>query len=119
MDKLIVTIAGITAIVGIYRFFFGKQEESATAGSDFAVTVDGGYQPSTITVIPDKPVTITFTRKDPNTCLEEIIFPEYKIMEYLPMNKPVKITLPPPHTGGDFHCGMNMYHGKIVVGKTN
>lgn len=31
MDKIIVTIAGIAAIVGIYWFFFGKKEEVTAA----------------------------------------------------------------------------------------
>lgn len=115
MDKLIVTAGGIAAIIAVFRFFFGKTGESDPAGSDFSVTVDGGYRPSTVTVLRDKPVHITFTRKDPNPCLEEIILSDYKIREYLPMDKPVTVTLPPPHKNSDFHCGMNMYHGKISV----
>ncbi len=32
------------------------------------------------------------------------------------MNKPVNITLTPPKTGTfGFHCGMNMFQGKIEV----
>ena len=63
-----------------------------------------------------KDTTLTFIRKDPNNCLEEIVFPEFKITKYLPLNKPVDVTLRPVKTGVfEFHCSMNMFKGKIIV----
>ena len=118
MDKIIVSTIGITLIAAIYWFFFGKkwsEAESRSAGEEWDITVNGGYKPATIAVFKDKPATLTFTRTDPTACLEEIVFPEYKIKEYLPLNKAVTITLPPPHKPSGFHCGMNMYHGRIEV----
>ncbi|MBI2405057.1 cupredoxin domain-containing protein [Candidatus Gottesmanbacteria bacterium] len=123
MDKLIVTITGISLIAGIYWFFFGKKSGEAgsrSAGEEASDTwdilVDGGYKPNVIKIKKNQPAVLTFIRKDPNTCLEELVFPDYKIKEYLPMNMPVTITLTPPHQGkSGFHCGMNMYHGRIEV----
>lgn len=123
MDKAIVTLAGISLIAAIYWFFFGKKSGEAGSGSaredasdHWTITVDGGYKPSTIKIPKDKPATLTFIRKDANSCLEEIVFPDYKIKEYLPLNKPVTITLSPPHPSkSGFHCGMNMFHGRIIV----
>ena len=123
MDKLIVTTIGIGLIGIIYWFFFGKKSGEAGSGSareeardSWDITVDGGYKPSVMKIFKDKPATLTFTRKDPNTCLEELIFPDYKIKEYLPMNKPVTVTLHPPHPAkSGFHCGMNMFHGRIEI----
>ncbi|MBI4065235.1 cupredoxin domain-containing protein [Candidatus Gottesmanbacteria bacterium] len=116
MDKVIVTITGILSIIGIYWFFFGKKEEAMEIQESTTIIVDGGYKPNALKIKQGKPVTITFIRKDPNPCLDEIIFPDYKIKEYLPVNKPVTITLPPPHSGkSGFHCGMNMFHGQIIV----
>ena len=115
MDKTIVTISGIAAIAGIYWFFFGKKEEAMEVTDKLTILVDGGYKPSTIRIKKDKPVTLTVIRKDENSCLEKIVFPDYKIKEYLPLNKSVTITLPPPHKPSGFHCGMNMFHGRIEV----
>ncbi len=122
MDKLIVSTTGIAIIAGIYWFFFGKklsEAKSRSAGEEasdtWSITVSGGYKPKTIKVVKDKPATLTFTRTDPTACLEEIVFPDYKIKEFLPLNKPVTITLPPPHKPSGFHCGMNMFHGRIEI----
>lgn len=116
MDKVIVTITGILSIVSIYWFFFGKKEEAMEAQESTTIIVDGGYKPNAIKIKQGKPVTITFIRKDPNPCLEEIIFPDYKIKQFLPVDKPVAITLSPPHSGkSGFRCGMNMFHGRIEV----
>ncbi len=118
MDKLIVTLLGIGLIGIIYWFFFGKKEETMEVKEKLTITVDGGYKPNVIKIPKDKPVDLTFIRKDANTCLEELYFPDYKIKEYLPMNVPVTITLRPPHQGkSGFHCGMNMFHGRIEVTK--
>lgn len=114
MDKILVTATGSVLIALIIWFFFGKREEESTASARQTVIVDGGYKPSIVRIIPGKPVTLTFIRKDPNSCLEEIVFPDYKIKEYLPLNKPVTITLNPPHQKqSEFHCGMNMFRGKL------
>ncbi len=115
MDKIIVTLSGLGLIAAIYWFFFGKKEEAMEAKDTWTITVEGGYKPSVIKIPKDKPATLTFIRKDANSCLEEIVFPDYKIKEYLPLNKEVTITLPPPHKTGGFHCGMNMFHGRIKV----
>ncbi len=115
MDKVIVTITGVLSIAGIYWFFFGKKEEANESSDHWTITVDGGYKPNVIKIPKDKPATIIFIRKDANSCLEEIVFPDYKIKKYLPINKEVAITLSPPHKQSEFHCGMSMFHGRIEV----
>lgn len=115
MDKIVVTATGSALVALIFWFFFGKREEGSTASDRHTVIVDGGYKPSTIRLIQGKPASLTFVRKDPNSCLEEIVFPDYKIKEYLPLNKPVTITLNPPYKKqSEFHCGMNMFRGRLV-----
>ena len=109
------TTVGLLSIIGIYRFFFVKKEESTEASGNLTITVQGGYKPSTIRVKKNEPVTLTFIRKDANPCLEDVIIPEYKIKKYLPLNEPVTITLSPPHRASTIHCGMNMFHGRIIV----
>lgn len=116
MDKIIITITGLGIIGAIYWFFFGKKEEAMEANSALTIIVDGGYTPNSIRLKQGKKTTLTFIRKDPNTCLEDFYIPDFKVKEYFPMNKPVDITLTPPTKGTfGFHCGMNMFHGKIEV----
>lgn len=113
MDKVIVTLAGVSLIAAIYWFFFGKKEEAMEVTS---IVVDGGYKPNAIKIKNGQSTTLTFLRKDPNPCLEEIVFPEFKIKEFLPVEKEVSITITPTKPGiFGFHCGMNMFHGRIEV----
>lgn len=117
MDKIIVTLSGISLIAAIYWFFFGKKSRSAgeDAKDSWMITVGGGYKPNVIKIPKDKPAILTFMRIDANSCLEEIVFPDYKIKEYLPLHKEVTVTLPPPHKSSGFHCTMNMFHGRIEI----
>src|SRR4030065_353501 len=109
MDKIIVAASGIGLIGLIYWFFFGKKDEAVMVkpgGVD--IVVDGGYKPATIKIKKGTDTKLTFLRRDPNSCLEEVVFPDFKIKEYLPMEKPVTINLNPKKSGTfNFHCGMN------------
>ena len=119
MDKTIVAVTGAALIAFIYWFFFGKKSGEAGSGSareHWDIVVEGGYRPATIAIPVGKTSTITLTRKDPNSCLEEIVMPEFKIKKFLPLNEKVTVELSPTKAGTyGIHCGMNMFHGKIVV----
>lgn len=116
MDKIIVTITGFGLIAAIYWFFFGVKDEAELVEQNVAITVDGGYKPKTIKVKAGQTITLTLIRKDSNPCLEEIVLPDFKIKEYLPLNSPVSVTFTPPRPGTyDIHCGMNMFHGSILA----
>ncbi len=116
IDKILVTISGLGLISLIWWFFFGKKDEEVLAGDSIGVLVDGGYKPASIRIKKGKTTTLKITRRDPNSCLEEIILPEFKIKKYLPLNKEIEIAITPQKEGEfGFHCGMNMYHGKIIV----
>ncbi|MDO8572052.1 MAG: cupredoxin domain-containing protein [bacterium] len=116
MDKLIITTIGLLTIAGIGWFFFGKKEEDIAASDTWTITVEGGYKPGMIKIPQGKQSSITFIRKDPNSCLEDVVIPEFRIKQFLPLNKPVTVTLSPKKTGTfGIHCGMNMFHGRIRV----
>lgn len=116
MEKILVSAAGVFVIGFIYWFFFGKREKAVEATDKLTIIVDGGYKPNIIRLKKGRTTTLTFIRRDPNTCLEDFYIPDFKIKEYLPMNKPVEVPLTPPRSGTHgFHCGMNMYFGKIIV----
>ncbi len=114
--KLAVTLLGGVFVGFIYWFFFGKKENEVSAYGNISILVDGGYSPQVIKVKKDQPITFSITRKDPNTCLEEFIISDFKIKKYLPLNKTVDVEIKPEKAGEyPFHCGMNMFHGKVIV----
>lgn len=116
MDKSIVTVLGGLLIILIYWFFFGKKDDAVEIGNKVKIKVEGGYKPSIVKIKKGEEVTIEFIRTDENSCLEEVIFPDFKIKEYLPLNTSVFVKLNPQNSGEyNFHCGMNMYSGKVIV----
>ncbi len=116
MDKLLVTIAGIVGVVFTYWFFLMKKDEEVKVSGSVDIIVDGGYTPSTISVSVGKTTKINFLRKDPSSCLEEVVLADFKIKKFLPLNKSVTIEIKPEKSGEyPFSCGMNMFHGKIIV----
>lgn len=118
MDKLLVAIFSISGIVLTYWFFLMKKDEEAVVvkTNEVDITVEGGYSPSVIAIPKNKQTTINFFRKDPSSCLEEVILPDFKIKTYLPLNKTTSVKITPNKSGVfEISCGMNMFHGKIIV----
>lgn len=117
MNQLFILIIGTLSIVFIAWYFFGKKDEvTEVSGSSINIKVDGGYSPSSIMIKKNKSVTLKILRTDPSDCLQDLIIPEWKIKKSLPLNKEIAIDLKPDKVGEfPFHCGMNMFHGKIIV----
>jgi plastocyanin domain-containing protein len=117
IDQIIVLIVAALAIGGIYWFFLGKRPSTAVKATDeIEIVVDGGYTPEVIEVAVGKPTTLHFFRKDPSTCLEEVVISDLKIRKTLTLNERTDITITPPRTGTlRFSCGMGMFHGTIIV----
>ena len=116
LDKILVIIFGVFGIVFTYWFFLMRKDEAVEVKNSVDIIVDGGYQPATIVIQKGKTTKINFLRKDPSSCLEEVVLPDFKIKKYLPLNKKVSIEIT-PKTIGEYEivCGMNMFHGKIIV----
>lgn len=116
LDKLLMTVGGIGLVSLVYWFFFGKKDGVVEVDQKVDILVDGGYNPSTIKIERGRKTTISLLRKDENSCLEEFILPDFKIKKYLPLNEKVEIEITPNKAGTfGFHCGMNMFHGKVMV----
>lgn len=118
IDKIIAALFSIGGIVFTYWYFLMKKDDEAVVvNTDFIdITVEGGYTPSVISVVKGKPITLNFFRKDPSSCLEEVVLPDFKIRKYLPLNEKIPITITPKKEGTfEISCGMNMFHGKIIV----
>ncbi|OGK25424.1 hypothetical protein A3C25_01290 [Candidatus Roizmanbacteria bacterium RIFCSPHIGHO2_02_FULL_38_11] len=116
-DKLFVTISGALAIVFTYWFFLMRNEKTVVAASDsIDIAVEGGYSPEVISIAKGKTTKLNFLRKDPSSCLEEVVISEFKVRRFLPLKKKITIELTPKKEGEfPFSCGMNMFHGKIIV----
>jgi plastocyanin domain-containing protein len=116
-DKILVMIFSLVGIAFTYWFFLMKKEQVVEVTSDSVdITVSGGYQPEVISIPKGKTTTVNFFRKDPSSCLEEVVLSDFRVRKYLPLNKKVSIELTPQKTGVFvFTCGMNMFHGKVKV----
>lgn len=116
VDKIFVTIFSLAGIAFTFWFFLMKKEDVVSVRDSVDIIVDGGYSPSTISIPQGKTTKINFIRKDPSSCLEEVILSDFKIKKFLPLNQKVSIEITPKKDGTyPFSCGMNMFHGKIVV----
>lgn len=116
LDRIIVLIFGLFGGIFTYWFFLMKKEKETIVADSVEIIVEGGYSPENISLAKGKSTKITFLRKDPSSCLEEVVLGDFHIRKYLPLNQPVTIEINPKKTGEyKYSCGMNMYHGKIVV----
>lgn len=116
IDKILVILFSLIGIVFTYWFFLMKKDIAMVVEDSVEIKVDGGYSPNVISVSKDKKTTLVFMRSDPNSCLEEIMLPEFKIRKFLPLGKKVNISITPMKAGEyEIVCGMNMFHGKILV----
>ena len=117
IDKVIVLISSLAGIALTYWFFLMRNEkEVSVMGDSIDITVDGGYKPEVISVPQGKTTKINFFRKDPSSCLEEVVLGDFKIRKFLPLNQKVTIELTPKQKGEfGFSCGMGMFHGKLMV----
>lgn len=118
IDKLLVALFSIGGIAFTYWFFLLKKDDEAVVvkTNSVDITVEGGYSPNVISILKNKTTTINFFRKDQSSCLEEVVLPDFKIRKYLPLNKTTAISITPKKEGTfEISCGMNMFHGKIIV----
>lgn len=115
-DKIIVTAIGIGASLFTYWFFLLKKDAEVLVSDSVDILVDGGYTPQVISIPMGQTTKLNFLRKDPNSCLEELVISDFKLRTTLPLNKKVTIELTPQESGTfDYTCGMNMYRGRILV----
>lgn len=116
LDKIVVIILGSLGMAGTYWFFLMKKDKQVAVADSVDIIVDGGYSPAVIAVPLEKATKINFFRKDPNSCLEEVVLGDFKIRKFLPLNEKVTVEIKPEKAGEfNFSCGMGMFHGRIIV----
>ncbi len=116
MDKIIVTALGFIGIIFTIWFFLMKKEKQVSVVDEVDIIVNGGYSPEVISIPVGKTTKINFLRTDPTDCLGEVVLGDFKIKKELPLNQKVTVEIKPEKIGEYvYSCGMNMYHGKIIV----
>ena len=75
-----------------------------------------GYKPETITFKQGKPAQLKFISSDSMSCMNEVVFKDLGIDEKLDGKKEVIVNIPTDKPGTiNYACGMDMFHGKVVV----
>lgn len=123
--KLLVTSGGL-GVIGAEGWWFlfskTKSQRATTSQSiqELEIVVDGGYKPDRIVVNSDQPVRLNFLRKDPSSCLEKVLLPDFHKAIDLQLNKTTSVEFTPTQAGEyTFHCGMNMFRGIVKVQEPN
>ena len=116
LDKLIVIIFSLAGVIFTFWFFLMKKDKEVNVENEVDIKVSGGYSPEVISIPKGKTTKINFLRTDSTECLSEVVLGDFKIKKELPLNQKVTIEITPQKVGEfGYSCGMNMYHGKIIV----
>ncbi|MCP9333160.1 cupredoxin domain-containing protein [Lentilactobacillus hilgardii] len=98
---------------------FGGQNKSETTNSHtqiIKISVDHGYEPSTVTLKQGVPAKLIFYRINESSCLAKVQSEELSFKNNLPLNKNVEVSVSTDKSGEfNYACGMNMFHGKVIV----
>lgn len=119
--KIAIAVGGLSLMVAQLWWFLGSKPKSQQAKinegiQEVTITVDGGYVPSLVTVKRGQPVRLQFDRRDPSSCLEKVLFPDFHIAQDLVLNQTTLVEFTPQTVGMfQFSCGMGMFHGAIAV----
>lgn len=116
LDEILVIIFSSFGVIFTYWFFLMKGGREVSVTDTVDITVEGGYNPEIISIPYGKTTKLNFIRKDSNSCLEEIVLGDFKIRKYLPLNQKITVEITPEKKGEfGYSCGMNMFHGRIIV----
>jgi len=122
MIKILVLIVGLALIGFIAWWFFGKHAvatETANVADNVQqidVDVNGGYSPERIVLKKGVPAVLNFTRRDPASCLDRVVFSDFGINRELPKGEKQAINIDTSKAGEfQWACGMDMFHGKLII----
>ena len=88
----------------------------STEKQNVEVIVDKGYQPQIVELMKGVPAEISFKRTNEQGCLDVVHSTELGFEENLPLNEIKTVEVATDKAGEfDFSCGMDMFHGKVVI----
>lgn len=114
----LVFVFALFAFAGLTAACTPQKKDSPLTPGSVAVTVDkDGFKPSSVTFPKGQAnAQLVFTRTTDETCATKVVFPELKIEQDLPKDKPVAIAIPTDKSQTlTFQCGMGMYKSAVVV----
>lgn len=121
-DRILVTILGLAAALGVAWFFWFKRTEGVRASivsdgyQEQLILVKGGYTPDTIRVVAGRPVRLLFQREETAACSEQVVLPDFGKSAVLPTGTLVPVEFMPAEPGEHpFTCQMGMLRGRIIV----
>lgn len=121
-SQWIVTVLGAAVVGAIVWFFWFRKDEGVQAAmsssgyQEATILVQGGYNPAVIRVLKDKPVRLTFRREETSACSETVVLDGFDRNASLPQGASVPLEFVPAQAGRfEFHCGMGMLRGSIIV----
>ncbi|PSO84212.1 MAG: hypothetical protein BRC51_09095 [Cyanobacteria bacterium SW_12_48_29] len=116
--------AGGSALIGLELWWFllskkiSQKVPTKQGTQEVTITVDGGYDPARVVVKTGQPVRLNFLRRDPNSCLERVLLPDFYIAADLTLDQVTPVEFTPQQPGEyQFSCGMNMFRGVVAVEK--
>lgn len=122
LARALTFLVGLGLIGFIFWWFFGKHEEKAGNAQiqgnqqSAEIVVSGGYSPATVVLKRGVPATVNFKMNDSTECLSHVAFEQLGINKDLTKQKITGIKIPTDKKKTfNFACGMNMFHGKVVV----
>ena len=115
-------IGAVLLIAAVVWWFFGSHKASKVEAvvndskQTATVVVDGGYKPQVVELKQGVSAEVVFDRKDPSGCLAQVVFPDFGVQADLPLGERYSIDIDTSKAGEyTYACGMNMFHGKVVV----
>lgn len=122
MRNAIVLGLAVVLIGFICYWFFGKHQKQVGNAQvnnheqHATVIVKGGYTPNTLILKQGIPAKVSFDMQDSTTCLSHVVIEKLGIDRDLTKQKITTIDIPTDQKKEfDYVCGMNMFHGKIII----
>lgn len=119
MITILITLVGLLLISFIIWWFWLSQSRPSSIQINNTVKIkvkNGVYEPASIQIPLNKPITLRFIREDPSPCAELVIFTTLNINKPLSLNQATDIQLILSEPGEyEFTCQMGMYRGKLIT----
>jgi plastocyanin domain-containing protein len=112
------SLQGITTLALALLAPACSKSQAASPLADVTAS-EHGFSPASVKLPaggPGSHMGVTFVRTTDKTCATEVVFPDLKIEQKLPLNQVVSVDLPTDRAKTlTFQCGMGMYKGAVVV----